>query len=1592
MPQTRDELLGDKPGPFARHNKQTFSPMKVRPKTANQPLRQMGESAICVYAGRAMSVLKAEAKVREYSEPAKAFFVRLERVAKAELEKLFVLKMQHLFVRNPVRTDFLLKTEDSYPGKPVSFSDLLPGRQGQGSTALQSELGLGGSASAGNLHAGSEILGRSNAMYQGKQLTNYFQGVLAKVLLDFAQFSDALLNYTTAEEKDFKWGSSGNSTSNKESDANSEYDTGSSSNAGSSSGQKEGGSSQEDNEANAAELVGKRFKKIFPEKANILVRRLEELSDQVTRLEQKNYLITDKFQHARRSYLREQILWQEKWTKVRNLIPDALRTDFERLDSEVQIYDDEMYSDESKIHNMYRKQIAEMEEHYTDQIEKLRTRCAFLEDDLAAARNENEKLLFQLQQMQMSKRSGGADQKEEFEGSMDPVLKCDVATRMLKSDFLEFFDERGVDPIPELVTQYEDAILKARGGGGGGASRASRRSVAGGVPDGRSSGTDSLGQDDSSEEEPAAYSKQMSFKRKQTSLNENVVTSRQLRAMGSMALKRQNTTAPSGLSRMSTVFGAILEDEVGAQLPPLESIQIGATVIRGPDWDSDERGDEDLIPGNLGKIVSFDETTKVAEVEWEPVSVDCDEAVPVDLLDKPQVNQLMDLLRAIGLKGASAATKDPMIAIKKAKKMGCELHRLEPFGLESAGGGKWTFKPHKLEYEKFSEERALQIAGLSEMLEDEFGGNFLVLVRWLGDQLPEDMLSAYFLLQRVSLKSTDWWFVKTRGGQKTLRSQKSTKIIMDEDHFGEVTILSVDAGCQVEDDLPGFIGDGGSASGSASASRQQSNSPRGSSVAASGFASERRGTVRMSAGGMWTDLETALDELVTEVDAAEGRLAGNGPAPPPPAGGSGDRSLLAFKTRWNSFVDERDRTVTDLAKILNEPAPKWVSFQDVRKDAGLADLGQGQDGLSPTGSSPRVPLSPGRPVPQGSSRRMKSTQEANAKDGVYSPAQSPGRSPTSSQSPRPRIAPPASRESSPATPSNLAGKKSLLRLAKWSSTLGGQDVGVLEALLNQNVDLEEPLSKKRLRATFRKAGLPLEKEELEELLLIQNIAMQGREQEVPQTAGGRPHSAGGSVRLCDIFDSLHRCLFGAPRRRMLLQPTMPSRPASGSPRRGHGSGSGSPRRVGGGATVGHHHTSASPRQRSGSPGTVSQLGPHSARVDLSMPDFATTKERMRCANGEGTFAVELHPTSTKAASASKDPLRGTSPFASGNEKYWSDKAASGQHQQVQLPRFQFAPTRTGAAGGLSASSSSSAAQSGRKRSHSPRNQKQVHASVLPEEYLQAQARLTAAQGQRASSPQNRQVLSYRDSVDGKRPHSSMTYSGRAGPGTTGEGLVSVEQVRRPIFASKDYVPPPPAGVTYVGTMPGGGAGSSASSNASPHKKQHRPGTSPPRNQLKTPEMLAQHGNSKGASNGRYLPAPNLSPALTMGALRIAGGGGGPHGGENIVESSSASHSGSLAGAGGRVTLAFENTTGITMKNFSGPGSGQQQQAAPASAGRGTTSGSAANPNVQVPGKLFKSPSHVNMRAKSREAMRHPKDSGALARASYMPDAWYEKKK
>ena len=167
---------------------------------------------------------------------------------------------------------------------------------------------------------------------------------------------------------------------------------------------------------------------------------------------------------------------------------------------------------------------------------------------------------------------------------------------------------------------------------------------------------------------------------------------------------------------MSTVFGAILEDEIGAQLPPLESIQIGATVIRGPDWDSDERGDEDLIPGNLGKIVSFDETTKVAEVEWEPVSVDCDEAVPVDLLDKSQVNQLMDLLRAIGLKGASAATKDPMIAIKKAKKMGCELHRLEPFGLESAGGGKWTFKPHKLEYEKFSEERALQIAELSEMV------------------------------------------------------------------------------------------------------------------------------------------------------------------------------------------------------------------------------------------------------------------------------------------------------------------------------------------------------------------------------------------------------------------------------------------------------------------------------------------------------------------------------------------------------------------------------------------------------------------------------------------------------------------------------------------------------------------------------------------------------------------------------------------------------------------------------------------------------------------------------------------------------------
>ncbi|CAD7926929.1 unnamed protein product [Amoebophrya sp. A120] len=1542
MPQTRDELLGNKAGPFARHNKDAFSPTKVRPKTASQPIRQMGESGICVYAGKAMSVLKAEAKLRQYSEPAKAFFVRLERVAQAELEKLFVLKMQHLFVRNPNQSSYS-KEQDGYPGKPISFSDLLASSSADASNHPVDNAGR-------RIDPMSEVLGRSNAMYQGKQLTGYFQGVLAKLLLDFAQFSDALLNYTSAEERDFQFGAS----PNKQSTANLEGPTGTLTSeqllggSSSSSSASSSSASDRDSDANSTSENGEpkaevdaRFKKLFPEKAQVLVNRLEELSEQVTKLEQKNYLITDKFQHARRSFLREQILWQEKWQKVRNLIPDgALRAQFERLDSEVQIYDDEMYSDESKIHNMYRKQLAEMEEHYTDAIEKLRTKCAFLEDDLAAARNENEKLLFQMQQMSMRRQQSAAnaeDDNNQFEGSMDPN-KVDASTRMLKSDFLEFFDDVGVDPCPEVVEMYEQKILKEKGGG-----RSTTRKSTVRAGDGR--GTDTSGVDDSDSDSASAeagsrrgsFGKQATFSRKQSSLVESKVNSRQLRAMGSMSLQRQNTVAPSGLSRLSSVFGAVLEE---AQ--PGSTLRVGATVTRGPDWD---RSDEDIIPGNLGTVVNVSDMDGTVEVEWEPVPVDADDALSVEMLDERAAKDLLELLYAAGYHPSSRIAGmellHPVGAVKKAKKQGCDMALLERFGLKyNAQTQNWLFHPYKLVFEPLSEERVLMTEGLGEMLEGEFGGNFLVLVRWLGEQPSQEMLSTYSLMQRTKDGENGWWFVRVQRGQRTLRSQKSTKIIMDPSlRKFEVTVLSADMGVQVEDDLPGFLSGANVANldedipdvDAGSIERSLSPSSMG---AAAGFASERRGTMRMSGaapGGAenWTELETALDELAGQITEAEKRV-GSSAASGDGAGQqqAGGRSLPLFATRWNNFVDTRDKTVTELAKILQEPAPKWVSFQDVKRDIPGVDGAAGAD-ASPTGSSPRVPLSPGRAVPQRSSKRFQSpghpdrgTEGVLVKSTEVSPAHSSASPRVRHQSPggsRPstaggNLAAGHSRDSSPASPRNrlpqstLVGKKSLLRIAKWASLIN-PDIGILETLLNQGVDLEEPLSKKRVRAAFRKSGLPLEKEELEELLLVLQIANRPKGDNKKEKEP--VHELPTNIRLCDIFDSLHKCLFGAPRRR-----TLQSRPSSGSPRR----------------------TSGSPRPRSAA-----------SRVDLTMPDVAVTRERMRAATGEQFSMDPLHQGGQAGAGPRSHSPPSTRPMRS-TEQYWSEK-----QQPVQLPKFQFAPTRFGVGGGAAGVESSSRAdhfattqqkmlEAKRKRSASPK----VHANLLPEEYVQAQARLHEREGKHANSNQkfaspNREVLGVKQSVEGKRPLSSnSTMRGKnsnpGGPGTTTTGLAetyhaappgSAHGNRRPIFASKDYIPP-------VG-------------------QQMLKQASSPRTSQKGAPTTGGHVYHQRPGPG-HVPT-SLNPALTTAALR-----------QDVT----------LGGVGLPPSVAVAKSA-VTPEKRIGTGSS-------------TAGSSSSQAHVQVPGRLFKSPSHVNMRPKSREALNHPKDNGAMARSNYMPDAWYDLKR
>lgn len=58
--------------------------------------------AMSVYAGPSQAAFDAEKKLRHYSTSAKGMFVRIERICKVELEKLFILKQQQLFGRREV--------------------------------------------------------------------------------------------------------------------------------------------------------------------------------------------------------------------------------------------------------------------------------------------------------------------------------------------------------------------------------------------------------------------------------------------------------------------------------------------------------------------------------------------------------------------------------------------------------------------------------------------------------------------------------------------------------------------------------------------------------------------------------------------------------------------------------------------------------------------------------------------------------------------------------------------------------------------------------------------------------------------------------------------------------------------------------------------------------------------------------------------------------------------------------------------------------------------------------------------------------------------------------------------------------------------------------------------------------------------------------------------------------------------------------------------------------------------------------------------------------------------------------------------------
>lgn len=111
-----------------------------------------------VCAGKPASVLDADAKLRNAPAVARALFVKMEKTTQHELEKLFILKLHALFGRSATHDgkEWRVPKEDA----------------------------------------------RMDALFAGKQLSQYFQGVLSKILVDFAQFADAIFTYASVEAAD----------------------------------------------------------------------------------------------------------------------------------------------------------------------------------------------------------------------------------------------------------------------------------------------------------------------------------------------------------------------------------------------------------------------------------------------------------------------------------------------------------------------------------------------------------------------------------------------------------------------------------------------------------------------------------------------------------------------------------------------------------------------------------------------------------------------------------------------------------------------------------------------------------------------------------------------------------------------------------------------------------------------------------------------------------------------------------------------------------------------------------------------------------------------------------------------------------------------------------------------------------------------------------------------------------------------------------------------------------------------------------------------------------------------------------------------